>query len=402
MNSWQRRRKPDDVPTPVAVAVSDYCRRAKSTASAAEVRDALSLLSDEEDFRVRELTDSEPDAKGLGPFAVVDIIRGTSPTLAKTRQESGFYDVVRELLSVADSKVVEVEVPASSVPQFSPKRESVPEEKPARKKKETIAEKIAPKKRATSSAEQGDEDVGDDEPPVLLPFQERKDKLPRPKGRFSRVEATKGKYDDLFRSTNRQMLEELITQEQNRRGVLRALSDRYGGKRGQMNALDVLDVVRHHKLNEKMEELERAQVLTSVSEHRGAMGRVSWALGMSGSELEALIKEAGLGREVEEVRERFRREALSPKNLTLRLDLLGREKYLTDLGIKKRFSESLAADLRKIFRETAAAGQPLSRAIDEVARKQGAPTELLQRAVEKLGIAAEIERHLSGAPNHPA
>src|SRR6059058_302551 len=43
---WQRKRQPDDVPTPVAVALSDYCRRAKSPAPAPEVRAALALIAE--------------------------------------------------------------------------------------------------------------------------------------------------------------------------------------------------------------------------------------------------------------------------------------------------------------------------------------------------------------------
>ncbi|NPC87307.1 hypothetical protein HPC49_55175, partial [Pyxidicoccus fallax] len=89
---WQRRRQPDDVPTPVAVAVSDFCRRAKSPAPAPEVREALALLAEDDDFRVRALTDGEPEASPLGPFAVVDVLRGTAPSLAAQRQACGFYD----------------------------------------------------------------------------------------------------------------------------------------------------------------------------------------------------------------------------------------------------------------------------------------------------------------------
>src|SRR3712207_5075228 len=101
MNSlWQRRRQPDDVPTPVAVAVSDYCRRAKAASSPTEVREALALLSEEDDFRVRTLTDTEPEVSPLGPFGVVDILRGTPPSLAAQRQACGYYEVVQELARV--------------------------------------------------------------------------------------------------------------------------------------------------------------------------------------------------------------------------------------------------------------------------------------------------------------
>src|SRR5512140_1057143 len=96
-DGWQRRRRPDEVPTPLAVALSDFCRRAKSPASAAEVREALALLSPEDEFRVRQLTDREPEASPLGPFAVVDVLAGTPPHLAAQRQAVGYYDVARKL-----------------------------------------------------------------------------------------------------------------------------------------------------------------------------------------------------------------------------------------------------------------------------------------------------------------
>ena len=116
MNSqWQRRRQPEDVPTPVAVAVSDFCRRAKALASPAEVREALALLSEDDDFRVRTLTDTEPEVSPLGPFSVVDILRGTAPSLAAQRQACGYYEVVQELARVREEKTpapVAPEVPA--------------------------------------------------------------------------------------------------------------------------------------------------------------------------------------------------------------------------------------------------------------------------------------------------
>src|SRR5688572_1368668 len=97
VDDWKNRRTPDEVPTPVAVAVSDFCRRARARATAAEVRDALATLSPEEDFRVKSLTDEEPSAHPLGPFAVVDIVRGTPPALAAERQKVGYYDLARAL-----------------------------------------------------------------------------------------------------------------------------------------------------------------------------------------------------------------------------------------------------------------------------------------------------------------
>src|SRR4051794_29475282 len=98
MSTWQRRRQPDEVPTPVAVALSDFCRRARAQATATDVRQALSALSDEDDFRVKALTDSDPEARPLGPFAVVDMVLGTSATLAAQRESCGYYALARELM----------------------------------------------------------------------------------------------------------------------------------------------------------------------------------------------------------------------------------------------------------------------------------------------------------------
>ncbi|NNC04650.1 hypothetical protein HJC10_17575, partial [Corallococcus exiguus] len=115
ISPWQRRRQPDDVPTPVAVAVSDFCRRAKAPAPAQQVREALALLTEDEDFRVRALTDGEPETSPLGPFAVVDILRGVTPALAAQRQECGYYDVAQELALVREEKTPPP-APASTTP----------------------------------------------------------------------------------------------------------------------------------------------------------------------------------------------------------------------------------------------------------------------------------------------
>lgn len=400
MTTWQRKRKPDAVPTPVAVALSDYCRRGGASASAQEVRDALSTLADDEDFRVQELADNEPDQKGLGPFGVIDRIRGASMDLAQRRQGAGYYALVRELLEVRDQKTIEVPVP-TPVPVAAPARAAEAAASAGKAKKEkaqSVAEKIAPKKREPKLV--AVEDLDEEKP--LLPFQERQLNNPKPRGRFARVDTTKRKIEELYRTSAKAEIEAQIEQRQNRASIARALAESYQGRRGAaISSFDVVDIVRTHNLMRRLEEAEREQLVAAVSEHRGALGRVGWALGITPDELTSLLNESGLKREVEEVRERFRREALSPRNLTLRLDLLGREKYLADLGIKKRFSESLAGDLRKLFREDASGDQPLHQAVEEVARKHAAPSELIQRAIDKLGLSDELERILSDESQQP-
>ena len=92
------------------------------------------------------------------------------------------------------------------------------------------------------------------------------------------------------------------------------------------------------------------------------------------------------------LRERFRREALTARNLTQRLDLLGRDKYLVDLGIKKRFSDMLRRELEVLVQQELPEASSLSALADTVARKHGAPSELVLRALERLGVAEGLRK----------
>ena len=99
MEVWQRRRAPDEVPAKVAVALSDFCRRAQAKAPAAVVREALALLDESEDFRVLDLCGSEPGATPLGPFAVIDLLHGTAAAIAAQRETTGYYALARQMAS---------------------------------------------------------------------------------------------------------------------------------------------------------------------------------------------------------------------------------------------------------------------------------------------------------------
>jgi hypothetical protein len=403
MNShWQRQRQPDDVPTPVAVAVSDYCRRAKAPVTPTEVREALALLSEADDFRVRTLTDTEPAATPLGPFAVVDVLKGTAPTLAATRQGCGFYDVVQELARVHEEKRPPAPPPAPEVPTFATPapRAGVPAPVPAKPEQapksrgETVQARIAPRKRTASEAAPPEFDEGEEASSFL-----KKD-LPKPRGRFTRLEAPKTSYQELTRASGKELLEAALGSHDNRFALLNSLAAQYNGSRGELTLMELEGVLRAHGLMEAMENRERTAILSAFTEHRGASGRVGWALGLSPSELRQLEAKAGLSREVEEVRERFRREALTARNLTQRLDLLGREKYLVDLGIKKRFTDMLRRELEVLVRDELSGAKTLSELADVVARKHGAPSELVLRALERLGVAEGLRKRGSEHSPH--
>lgn len=402
MNShWQRQRQPDDVPTPIAVAVSDYCRRARSPATPTEVREALALLSEADDFRVRTLTDTEPAATPLGPFAVVDVLKGTDPALAAVRQGCGYYGVVQELARVHEEKRPPAPPPAPEVPSFATPapRAAVPAPVPAKPEKaakssgETLQARIAPRKR--TAPELAPPESEETEAPSFL-----KRDLPKPRGRFTRLEAPRTSFQELTRSSGKEVLQAAQEAHEHRFALLHSLAQQYNGARGDLTLTELEGVLRAHGLMEAMETRERTAVLAAFTDQRGAAGRVSWALGLSPSELNQLEKKLELTREVEELRERFRREALTARNLTARLDLLGREKYLADLGIKKRFTDMLRRELEVLVRDELPGAQSLSELADTVARKQGAPSELVLRALERLGVAESLHKRTPGSSPH--
>lgn len=400
---WQRRRQPDDVPTPVAVAVSDFCRRAKAAPTPAEVREALALLAESDDFRIRTLTDAEPEATPLGPFAVVDILSGTAAPLAARRQDVGYYDVVRELARVREEKApapapapAAPEVPTFAIPAPRPAPAGSEAAEPGakgKKKPESVLDRIAPKKRAPTPAEAFE--AADDEEPLFL-----KRDLPKPRGRYSRVDAPKASYLELSRVEGKDILEAAIQGHDHRFAMLRSLSEQYSGARAELSLSDVEGALRHHELMEKLEARERQNLMAALAEQRGATGRVGWALELSPSELQRLIHALKLDDEVETVRENYRREALGTRNLTQKLDLLGRDKYLADLGIKKRFTDSLRKELDGLVREELPEARDLHGLADRVARKHGAPTELVFRAFERLGQADDLRKRISANAHH--
>ena len=108
-----------------------------------------------EDFRVRTLTDTEPEATPLGPFAVVDVLKGTAPTLAAVRQGCGYYDVVQDWPGCTRRRppapaprpeVPSFAIPAAPQPCWPPchRRPRRHPERAAKSRGETVQERITP------------------------------------------------------------------------------------------------------------------------------------------------------------------------------------------------------------------------------------------------------------------
>jgi hypothetical protein len=390
MSGWKRQRHPDDVPTPVAVAVADFCRRARAPASPALVREALSVLGPQDDAAVRRLTDAEPAATPLGPFALVDLVKGATPKQAAERQTSGFYEMARVSLEDADAAPDEPPAPARAPRASAPPREAPARDgaKKPRKARVSMTDRIAPKKRVAGS-----------EPPRARPQQPLpgtaflpKRKLPPPRGRFTRVDSSRSTYEALLKPDARDGLSAVVEQSATRFHVFKTLEAGYSGRAGQpLSVADVEGALTRHQLFPALKKKERDGVLTAVATARGSGPGAAKNLGIRPAEVDALIGELSLKREVQEIRERFVREALDPANLPLRLQLLGREKYLADLKIEKRFTDALTRDVTKLLDDCAEAAKTVPELVAMTAKKHALVEDLLSRAVERLGL---VRRYL--------
>ncbi len=361
-NLWTRKRTADEVPTAIAVAVSDFCRRAGAPAPPGEVREALSTLSAEEDFRVGTLTDAPPAARPLGPYAVVDVLSGTTPALAAQREACGYYQLLKGFLT-ANRQAVAPPMPtgpgaglrASSQP---PASAPLGTQRFTAMAAPTVAQRIAPKRRMAA-------------PKELTPS--------APRGRFAQLPSEQPSLETLSST----QLGELLTQHGHRPALLRALA------RGQASHVDShrLDrALEQAGLLERAFQTERELVLSTLEEQRGALGRTAWALGVRSTELLPWAERLGLKAAVERIRDRFRQEALQPVHWTARLDLLGRRKYLEDLGVSADFERSVTEDLRRAL-------QALPDAADErtavLATQLGVSPEALRRSLVRLGLSTD-------------
>ncbi len=366
---WARKRTDDDVPTPVAVAVSDFCRRAGAPAPPAEVRAALSTLAAEDDFRVRTLTDAEPPVRPLGPYAVVDVLRGTPPALAAQREACGYYRLLKGFLEAPPQGLATEPAawptsggtPAEVLPARREPPGTLPSagrspEQPARAL--SVAERIAPRRRAGGSKEASGT---------------------VPRGRFAQLPAEQPSLERLSVA----QLSDLLAQHAHRPALLRVLA------RGQAQGVSsqALDTALERAgLLEGAAQTERELVLSTLEEQRGSLGRAAWALGVRPSELSSWAGRLGVTAAVDRIRDRFRREALQPAHWTARLDLLGKRKYLEDLGVSADFERSVTEDLRRALEATPGAAEERTALL---AARLGVAPEALRRSLLRLGLSPE-------------
>ncbi len=390
MEVWQRRRHPEQVPAKVAVALADFCRRAGAKGPAAVVREALALLDEAEDFRVLELCDAEPEATPLGPFAAIDVLHGTAAAVAAQREATGYYALARELSgrTVAPepsepSEAAAPKKPRLDTPAWEEATQKAQQSRAGKKQaraERSLNQRIAPKRRA-KGAQLPPEAKAEPPPGVNV----RKRELPLGRGRFVQLTAVKQKVDLLMKADAKGEVSAMLDQAGNRLALLKALERGFAGKKGPLSLADVEKVLERHGLFAALERREHDAIVAAVAANKGSLGRSAFELGVSERDLERLIEGAQAQREVTEIRDRFTKEALSPRNLAQRLDLVGREKYLHDLKIAERFRVSLQKDLEPLLSGALPAAN-LEQLAEATARKHGLDPGRLRRAMTHAGL----------------
>jgi hypothetical protein len=158
-------RAPEAVPTPLAIALADFCRRAGRPSAPEAVRHALARLHPEEDERFAAFAGEKPPGRPLGPEAAVDVFRGLPALEASAREESGFYvamaQVPRERVAPADPNLElhprrgsplakptqakqDAEDEASPAPAHKPRRERAAAPRAARASKAADLDEVDP------------------------------------------------------------------------------------------------------------------------------------------------------------------------------------------------------------------------------------------------------------------
>jgi hypothetical protein len=385
----QRKRHPLDVPTPVAVALADFCRRAEAVTDPRSVRDALSLIDAAQDARVLALAGAAPEMKPLGPFAVIDILDGMTPQDAARRQREGRYDLV-SFIEVPDSPPPPVLAPAAE-PEETPAKASKP--KRTRKAKQTIAERIAPLKRAPKGSVA---DPPAPPPPAPKVSTWRKRELPVGRGRFTRVDAVKARAAKLLEPHKREELEALVTQTGHRVALWQALANHYTGRSGEDLALtDVEAAVAKHGLRAQLEQREREMLIAAVTDAQGSRFRAAGALGLKPDQLDHIALNCGADAELAQIREHHAREALAHGNLKQKLDMLERGKYLADLGVERRFKEVLTVELKELCDRQLPGPSDVKALVAAAARAAGLSAEKLRRAMDQTGLSAQYAAQLA-------
>jgi hypothetical protein len=344
----------------LAERVARWCAEAGRQTGAAQIRRALAALGWDDLLAVRALLADAPPARPLGPFALVDIARGTPPDLAAEREREGRYRPEEEAASRADE--------AAPSPPRAPRRKAATR---GRRPREIVIHRAR------------------DRTPDPVPT------APEPP-----------RVADLRRPEGRAVLERLIRRHGARRAALaRALAA--GGWRRDDGAApgeeDVVALLDHHGLARAFERRERDELLHAVRAAGGVRATAAERLALDVAGLEAALERLGASAAAERIREGRRVELRLRGTLAERIHLLLRdEARLRDLGVLDEFEADLAARLPEHVRALRLGAAPLAEAF---ARSLSLEPAVAGRIAVRFGLdlgEARAQGARGAAPGAPA
>ena len=283
-----------------------WCGEAGRPCSASALRSALAPLSWDELLAARAILADPPTARPLGPLALADLARGTSPAEAASRQREGLYGA---------GPGVEATVPESDV--------SLPE-----RTRPAASPRGARRPRGAAA-------------PVVRRARDRAPAGPPPAKAAPRL-------DSLFAPAGRAVVERLLRERGARRAeLLAALRQDYtlgdGGAPGDPDLDALLDA---HGLARAFARHERDELVHALRVAGGSRAAAAAALGLGAEAFEIALARLGATAEAEAVRDGHREELRRRATLGERARLLLTEgERLTDLGLAGELEDDLRTRL---------------------------------------------------------
>ena len=364
------RRDADRVPEDLIAGV----REMTESAADSEIRAALSGLSRKEEVQLRELLRDPPPGR-FGPFAWADLARGISPQVAAARELSGYYELQAERDTLAamvrEEKGAQISRPVPSAAARWP-------------------EPAAPRKRSAPRGSAAREERAARTQHLLGLFAYHRDAPLVERALQTSLEALNEELDALgirrqayriTRGTDAQMPiaspvaapagppvrrrthapgpppSPAPPQDEGEPAMLRAVLSEVGPRRPLLaerlgvEGRALLARFRAAGLERELALRERDLIRALYSRHRGAEAKVAAELGIAPEALRDVVVERGLARELQSMRDRFRREALRSRWPRERIEqVLHRREELQDLGLLERLEKEVTVRAGVIWR----------------------------------------------------
>jgi hypothetical protein len=161
---------------------------------------------------------------------------------------------------------------------------------------------------------------------------------------------TRGIFALLYEEKGKRLLAGMINQMKiDRRDLVERLNKTHEGLPGiPVDEEDLLRAVHYHQLGDILRKRESEILCRHLTKQRGSLAKTAQAIKIDLEKLQNRFQELQMEEEVSRIRNEFREAILERGSFQERLGLvLGREKYLEDLGITSEVDAALRRDLHK-------------------------------------------------------